>query len=531
MNPQVSVIIATRDRAMSVVRLLRLLDSQTLAPGAFEVIVIDDGSAEPVGPMLDQLRTGYLLRHIRIDWSGQAVARHLGACLATGHILVFVDDDMQVSPDFLAAHAARHAAQPRAVVLGHLKTDPGIDGMPLFERFNARQLERWRTGVLAGRVRPRGQHLCTGNVSMTRADYHTVGGFNPSLKRSEDRELGIRLEKAGCAIVYGDEAATVHCSDHDDQVWLRRAYLYGQFDHRIAMLHRDVPDAHPWKFWSLIHPLSHPVVGIALVAPRLGHLAAIASYSAARVLDRLRARRLAVTLTAVAYALEYFRGLREECGSFRAFRTDRPAPAPKPAGPFREMLSAIRADHNSVRSNRLKYHDEVVSSARLPLDLIRRVGFQMLAWYRVMRFLYASGVPVLPMVIARLIRHLYGADIHWRATIEPGVSIVHGNGLVLSHAAHVGTGCILFQNVTLGENLDPQSGIVGAPRLGRQVHVGPVATLIVPIEVGDRSKVAAGAVLMRSVPSGSLVAPPEATVTSRVRQGELVTARKALRAV
>ena len=151
-------------------RLLSLLDSQTLVHGAFEVIVIDDGSAEPVGPMLYQLRTCYPLQHVRIDWSGQAVARHRGACLATGDILVFVDDDMQVPPDFLAAHVARHAAQPRAVVLGHLKTAPGIGEMPLFERFNARQLERWRADVLAGRVRPRGQHLCTGNVSMTRAD-------------------------------------------------------------------------------------------------------------------------------------------------------------------------------------------------------------------------------------------------------------------------------------------------------------------------------------------------------------------------
>lgn len=527
MSLQVSVIIATRDRAMSIVRLLRLLDSQTLAPGAFEVIVIDDGSAQPVGPMLDPLRPRYPLRHIRIDWSGQAVARHRGACLAAGDILVFVDDDMQVPPDFLAAHLARHAAQPRAVVLGHLRTDPGIGRMPLFERFNARQIERWRAGVLAGRVKPRGMHLCTGNVSMTRADYHAVGGFNPSLQRSEDRELGIRLEKSGCAIVYGDEAATVHCSDHDDQVWLRRAYLYGRFDHRIAALHRDMADAHPWRFWSLIHPLSRPVLGVALVAPRLGRIASLASYRAARLLDRLKLRNLALTLTALSYALEYFRGLREECGSFRAFWKDRPAPPPRPQGPFREMLAAIRADHNALRANRLKYNEEIISSSRLPLDLVRKVGFQMLAWYRLMRFVDASAWPVLPMIIARLIRHLYGADIHWKARIEPGVSIVHGNGLVLSHAAHVGEGCILFQNVTLGENLDPRSGIVGAPRLGRHVHVGPGATLVGPIDVGEGSKIAAGAVLMRSVPPASLVAAPEATVTPRSRRGGPVPAAEA----
>jgi serine O-acetyltransferase len=134
-----------------------------------------------------------------------------------------------------------------------------------------------------------------------------------------------------------------------------------------------------------------------------------------------------------------------------------------------------------------------------------------------MRFVDASRVPVLPMLISRLIRHMYGAEIHWKAQLAPGVSVIHGTGLVISHAAEVGPGCILFQDVTLGESLDPLTGVVGAPRLGSHVHVGPGAKLIGPIRLGSGSKVAAGAVLTRSVPPNSLVASPEAVVTSRAR--------------
>jgi len=144
----------------------------------------------------------------------------------------------------------------------------------------------------------------------------------------------------------------------------------------------------------------------------------------------------------------------------------------------------------------------------------------MLAWYRVMRFFRESRVPLVPQVMSRLIRHLYGAEIHWDARIEPGVSIVHGVGLVLSHAAVVGQGCILFQNVTLGENLDGATGRIGAPRLERDVHVGPGATVLGPITVGEGSKVMAGTVLTRSVPARSLVQAPEVQVAQRACPGE-----------
>ena len=132
-----------------------------------------------------------------------------------------------------------------------------------------------------------------------------------------------------------------------------------------------------------------------------------------------------------------------------------------------------------------------------------------------MTLLRDARVPLLPQIASRLIRHAYGAEVHWNTTILDGVAIVHGTGLVLSHRAVVGEGCILFHNVTLGEGLDPETKESGAPTLGRDVHVGPGATLLGPIHVGDGSKIAAGVVLTRSVPAGSLVKAPEPVVTER----------------
>jgi serine acetyltransferase len=190
-------------------------------------------------------------------------------------------------------------------------------------------------------------------------------------------------------------------------------------------------------------------------------------------------------------------------------------------GAVMELGKAVLADYNSTRRYRKKYHDDPISVYRLPVDLVRKIGFQTLAWVRVMQTADSAGVPLVPQVVSRFIRHAYGAEIHWKAGLSPGMSIVHGTGIVVSHRARVGPGCILFQNVTLGEGIDPETREIGAPTLGRDVHVGPGATLLGPIHVGDRTKIMAGAVLTRSVPPDSLVRPQESIVTSRQRPDAL----------
>jgi len=187
--------------------------------------------------------------------------------------------------------------------------------------------------------------------------------------------------------------------------------------------------------------------------------------------------------------------------------------------PLVAFITSVRADFGSTQRYREKYHHDRVSLRRLPVNAVQKIGFQMLIVTRVMRLLRDAHVPVAPQVVSRLIRHLYGAEIHWNAEIADGVSIVHGTGLVLSHRAQVGPGCILFHNVTLGEALDPDTKVSGAPILGRDVHVGPGATLLGPIVVGDGSKIMAGAVLTHSVPPNSLVKPAEVEVTPRVPGG------------
>src|SRR4029077_3738143 len=130
----------------------------------------------------------------------------------------------------------------------------------------------------------------------------------------------------------------------------------------------------------------------------------------------------------------------------------------------------------------------------LARDAVEKVGFQMMAAYRLMRFCSEAGVPLAPQVISRLMRHLYGSDIHWEAQLEPGVVVIHGMGMAISDRARVKKGTILFQHVTLATATD-SAGASGAPTIEEDVHIGPGATITGPVTIGARSKIMAGALV------------------------------------
>jgi serine acetyltransferase len=182
---------------------------------------------------------------------------------------------------------------------------------------------------------------------------------------------------------------------------------------------------------------------------------------------------------------------------------------------FLKFARALRADYASVQNCRAKYHQETIPIWHWPIDIVRKIGLQMACNIRFMQLSRDICLPVVPQVMSRLIRYTYGAEIHWNASIAPGISIVHGNGLVISHKAHVSSGCILFHNVTLGESTDPLTREVGAPYLEKNVHVGPGAVLLGPIRVGEGSKIMAGAVLAQSIPAYSIVKPSAVSIGTR----------------
>ncbi len=122
-DPEVTVVITTRDRPALVARAVESALAQTLQ--AIEVIVVDDASAEP----LRLARADTRLQIIRRTSStGVCAARNAGLSVARGRWVTFLDDDDELVPDMLEtslrAARASELPPPVAVLAGIEELDP-----------------------------------------------------------------------------------------------------------------------------------------------------------------------------------------------------------------------------------------------------------------------------------------------------------------------------------------------------------------------------------------------------------------------
>src|SRR5579872_562210 len=135
--------------------------------------------------------------------------------------------------------------------------------------------------------------------------------------------------------------------------------------------------------------------------------------------------------------------------------------------------------------------------------LLAYPGFHAVLAHRFIHPLYRWHVPVIPRVLSHFVRFLTGVEIHPGAQIGAGIFFHHGTGVVFGETTEIGRNCTFYQGVTLG-GTSLQHG-KRHPTLEDNVVVGAGAAILGAIVVGENSKVAAGAVVVKSVPPNSTV--------------------------
>jgi GT2 family glycosyltransferase len=206
-TPAVSVVIPTYNRRESVRRALVALADQTLAPGAYEVIVSVDGSNDHTREMLAGFDAPYALTSIFAANGGRAAACNRGIRAARGDLIVLLDDDMVASPGLLAAHLAAHPDGRTRAVIGAAPMAPGSGADAASEyvrqKFNA-HLTRLARADHAFALRD----FYSGNLSIRRHVIVDAGGFDEAFTvyGNEDLELSLRLRAAGVEFVFSEDA-------------------------------------------------------------------------------------------------------------------------------------------------------------------------------------------------------------------------------------------------------------------------------------------------------------------------------------
>lgn len=218
--PTVSFVVPTYRRPDALRPTLAALLAVDYPHDRYEVIVVDDGSADETADVVAELQKGAeaKLVYVQQENAGAATARNRGARSATGELLIFVDDDIVVQPSHVRDHIAARATRGDALVNGHWEFPAGlvrVFAATPFGRFRL-GLERWvkdgvaKTPLGDGREAPSAVTAC--NLGLRRALFLELGGFDETFPFAgyEDQELSYRAVRAGCPLVYDRRIQLVH---------------------------------------------------------------------------------------------------------------------------------------------------------------------------------------------------------------------------------------------------------------------------------------------------------------------------------
>lgn len=140
-------------------------------------------------------------------------------------------------------------------------------------------------------------------------------------------------------------------------------------------------------------------------------------------------------------------------------------------------------------------------------------GFHAVLFHRFAHMLYRWHLRFLPRLISQIVRFFTKIEIHPGAEIGKGLFIDHGCGVVIGETTVIGEDCTIYQGVTLG-GTGKETG-KRHPTLGNNVMIGAGAKVLGPFKVGDNSKIAANAVVLREIPSDCTCVGVPARVVKR----------------
>jgi serine O-acetyltransferase len=188
-----------------------------------------------------------------------------------------------------------------------------------------------------------------------------------------------------------------------------------------------------------------------------------------------------------------------------AQRLDRPeAPYAVIRQAFADQLARDRKIATAFRADITAVLERDPACTRLLEPALYFKGFHALQTYRLAHALWRGGRSDLALTLQSLSSQVFQVDIHPAARIGIGVFIDHATGVVIGSTAVVEDDVSMLHGVTLGG-----TGKIGGerhPKVRRGVLIGAGAKLLGNIEIGSCALIAAGSLVLESVPPNKTVA-------------------------
>jgi GT2 family glycosyltransferase len=196
----VSVVVSTFNRASSLARALDALLAQS-GEVRYEVIVVDNNSSDATRHIVtSRLGSSPNLRYLFEGRQGLPYARNAGVLAASAPIIAFTDDDVHVGPDWVLRIKQAFDAHPDVDMLGSRVVPHWPSSVPSW--ITRKQLGPFALGERGDapiRVSAENAAPCLvgANFAMRRAVFERIGLFDPAFVKSQDREIQLRLWRAG----------------------------------------------------------------------------------------------------------------------------------------------------------------------------------------------------------------------------------------------------------------------------------------------------------------------------------------------
>ena len=233
-DPEISVIICSYNRARYIREALESLYRQDISKAFFEVIVVDNNSTDDT----DHVCHAFLNNHpdlnaqyLKESQQGSSFARNTGAEAAKGSILVFMDDDAVAESDFISGYIKLFKEIPDAVGAGGRIIPRYIPDEPAWMSYYVSSLVGNFDYSPIRCAFKQGKYPLESNMAVRNEAFKRIGGFNtdlPGVKGTlriggEGKDFFYRLTADGSSIIYDPAIRVMHVVE---TAKLTRAYMY-----------------------------------------------------------------------------------------------------------------------------------------------------------------------------------------------------------------------------------------------------------------------------------------------------------------
>lgn len=228
-TPQVSVIVPFRDARPYLARCIDSLLAQTLADSEYELLFVNNNSADGGELIVADYPMVTLLNETT---AGAYAARNCALRVARGAIVAFTDPDCVVERDWLERALATLQAPAVGIVLGQRLAPSEVGMLPLVMAY-----ESAKTDYITSSGRAERFYGHTNNMAVKREILDELGPF-PLVQRGGDTILVRRAVDAhGCAVVrYCAEMRVRHLEVKTLAQYYDKTRKYGESNQRLTQL-------------------------------------------------------------------------------------------------------------------------------------------------------------------------------------------------------------------------------------------------------------------------------------------------------